>query len=70
MILDDGGDATLLLHLGTQAEKRPVRARQPDQRRRDALFASIKATLKRDPQWYSHAPEGTSRASPKKPPPA
>ena len=35
MILDDGGDATLLLHLGARAEKDPSRARQPDQRGRD-----------------------------------
>ena len=50
MILDDGGDATLLMHLGKRAEKDPSRARQPDERGRDAcLFAAIKAKLARGP---------------------
>ena len=35
MILDDGGDATLLVHLGQQGGAGPLRARQPDQRGRD-----------------------------------
>ena len=54
MILDDGGDATLLLHLGTRAEKDQSRARQAGQRGRDrAVRLASRRTLKRDPKWYS-----------------
>jgi adenosylhomocysteinase len=53
MILDDGGDATLLLHLGTKAESDPSVLAHPGSEEETALFASIKATLKRDPKWYS-----------------
>ena len=54
MILDDGGDATLLMHLGKRAEKDLSRARQPDAaRKRRCLFAAIKAKLATDPTWYS-----------------
>jgi adenosylhomocysteinase len=53
MILDDGGDATLLLHLGTRAEKDPGVLINPGSEEEEVLFASIKATLKRDPHWYS-----------------
>ena len=49
MILDDGGDATLLMHLGQRAEKDPSRHRQPGQRGRTCLFAAIKAKLAQDP---------------------
>ncbi len=53
MILDDGGDATLLLHLGTKAESDPgvIAAAGSDEER--ALFAAIRARLKSDPRWYS-----------------
>jgi adenosylhomocysteinase len=52
MILDDGGDATLLMHLGKRAEKdRSVLARR--QRGETCLFARIKAKLAADPTWYS-----------------
>jgi adenosylhomocysteinase len=54
MILDDGGDATLLLHLGAGREG-PLGAGQPGQRRRAILFAAIKAKLAVDPSWYSAA---------------
>ena len=53
MILDDGGDATLLLHLGVRAESDPgvtTKAANDEER---ALFASIRAHLKSDPKWYS-----------------
>jgi adenosylhomocysteinase len=53
MILDDGGDATLLLHLGTKAEKDQSILDKPSSEEEVELFNSIKATLKRDPKWYS-----------------
>src|SRR6187431_1647368 len=53
MILDDGGDATLLLHLGTKAEKDQGVIANPTSEEEIELFNSIKATLKRDPKWYS-----------------
>src|SRR5213593_4213404 len=53
MILDDGGDATLLLHLGTKAEKDLGVVANPTSEEEIELFNSIKATLKRDPKWYS-----------------
>jgi adenosylhomocysteinase len=53
MILDDGGDATLLLHLGTRAEKDPSVIARPGSDEEVALFDSIRATLRRDPDWYS-----------------
>ena len=53
MILDDGGDATLLLHLGTRAEKDPSVIAKPTSEEETALFAAIRAKLKVDPKWYS-----------------
>ncbi len=53
LILDDGGDATLLLHLGARAESEPSVLHNPTSDEESALFASITATLKRDPRWYS-----------------
>ncbi|MFO1428178.1 MAG: adenosylhomocysteinase, partial [Steroidobacteraceae bacterium] len=53
MILDDGGDATLLLHLGTRAESDPSVIAHAGSEEETFLFASIKETLKRDPKWYS-----------------
>ena len=53
MILDDGGDATLLLHLGTKAEKDQSVLANPGSEEEIELFNSIKTTLKRDPKWYS-----------------
>jgi len=53
MILDDGGDATLLLHLGSNAETNPAVLGKPTSEEEEALFASIKAHLKTDPKWYS-----------------
>ena len=53
MILDDGGDATLLLHLGARAEKDLSVLDNPDCEEATVLFASIKAKLKTDPTWYS-----------------
>src|SRR5512147_1175694 len=53
MILDDGGDATLLLHLGSKAEKDASVLDKPDSEEATVLFASVKAKLKQDPKWYS-----------------
>jgi adenosylhomocysteinase len=53
MILDDGGDATLLLHLGTQAEIDTTILARPGSEEEQYLFASIRAKLKVDPVWYS-----------------
>ena len=53
MILDDGGDATLLLHLGTRAEKDLSVISKPTSEEEICLFDSIKAKLKVDPTWYS-----------------
>ena len=52
MILDDGGDATLLLHLGTRAEN-DARDRQALQRGGDLLFRASRPSWQRDPKWYS-----------------
>ncbi len=53
MILDDGGDATLLLHLGAQAEKDASVIAKSTNEEEAALFASIKAKLAADRTWYS-----------------
>ncbi len=53
MILDDGGDATLLMHLGQQAETNPKVLANPKSEEEKILFAAIKAKLKEDPTWYS-----------------
>ena len=53
MILDDGGDATLMLHLGTKAEKDISVLANPGSDEERILFAAIKETLQRDPKWYS-----------------
>jgi adenosylhomocysteinase len=53
MILDDGGDATLLVHLGSQAESNPSLVAHPANEEEEALFAAIKARLKSRPGWYS-----------------
>ena len=53
MILDDGGDATLLLHLGVKAEKDLSVLDNPGSEEEIALFAAIKNKLAVDPAWYS-----------------
>lgn len=52
MILDDGGDATLLIHLGMQARKDPGVLNNPTNEEEEILFASIKQRLKDQPDWY------------------
>ncbi|WP_114649012.1 adenosylhomocysteinase [Pseudothauera hydrothermalis] len=53
MILDDGGDATLLLHLGAKAEKDLSVLDHPDSEEASVLFAAIRKKLQTDPTWYS-----------------
>ncbi|GAB6048502.1 adenosylhomocysteinase [Methyloparacoccus murrellii] len=53
MILDDGGDATLLLHLGAKAEQDPSVLANPGSEEERVLFAAITAKLATDPTWYS-----------------
>ncbi len=53
MILDDGGDATLLLHLGARAEKDASLISKPGSEEETCLFASIKKRLATQPGWYS-----------------
>lgn len=53
MILDDGGDATLLLHLGTRAEKDISVLSKPTSEEETLLFAAIKNKLAIDRTWYS-----------------
>jgi adenosylhomocysteinase len=52
MILDDGGDATLLLHLGTRAASDPSVITNPQSEEETALFDSIRNRLATDPGWY------------------
>jgi adenosylhomocysteinase len=53
MILDDGGDATLLMHLGKRAEKDASLLNNPGSEEETCLFAAIKAKLAEDSTWYS-----------------
>jgi adenosylhomocysteinase len=53
MILDDGGDATLLMHLGKQAERDASVIANPGSEEERILFAAIRAKLAQDPTWYS-----------------
>ena len=53
MILDDGGDATLLLHLGTRAESDITLLANPSSEEEVSLFNAIKSKLGSDPKWYS-----------------
>jgi adenosylhomocysteinase len=53
MILDDGGDATLLLHLGAKAQADPDCIKHAASEEEAALFAAIRHRLSTDPNWYS-----------------
>jgi adenosylhomocysteinase len=53
MILDDGGDATLLMHLGQRAEKDLSVLANPGSEEETCLFAAIKAKLAVDATWYT-----------------
>ncbi|HWF95863.1 MAG TPA: adenosylhomocysteinase [Xanthobacteraceae bacterium] len=52
LILDDGGDATMLVHLGIQAAKNPALLNHPANEEEEAMFAAIKKRLKDKPGWY------------------
>ncbi|HEC04810.1 MAG TPA: adenosylhomocysteinase [Thiothrix sp.] len=54
MILDDGGDATMLIELGTKAESDLSVLDNPESEEEVALYKSIKAKLETDPTWYSN----------------
>jgi len=59
MILDDGGDATLFVHLGLQAERDPtVLERKPDSPEEKILLAQLKKALKKDPKRFSRIVQG------------
>ncbi|MBX3497955.1 MAG: adenosylhomocysteinase [Alphaproteobacteria bacterium] len=53
MILDDGGDATLLVHLGMRAEKDPSLVAKPTNEEEEVLYAAILKTNKERPGWYA-----------------
>ncbi|WP_413206517.1 adenosylhomocysteinase [Rhodospirillum sp. A1_3_36] len=53
MILDDGGDATLLIHLGARAEKDITLLDNPGSEEEEILFAAIKKRIGEQPGWYS-----------------
>jgi adenosylhomocysteinase len=53
MILDDGGDATLLVHLGKKAEQNAAVLDSPQSEEEVSLFKAIKARLRSEPGWYS-----------------
>ena len=55
LIVDDGGDATLLLHLGCKAEQDASVLAKPSSAEEKALFGIIADTLKSDPKWFSKA---------------
>jgi adenosylhomocysteinase len=55
MILDDGGDATLLAYLGTNAEKDPSLIAKPTNEEEQALFAAIRKRIDSRPGWYAKA---------------
>ena len=57
MILDDGGDATLLIHLGIRAEKDPSVLDKPGSEEAEYMFASIKKKLAEDHGWYTRQGE-------------
>ena len=53
LILDDGGDATMLVLMGAKAEKDPSVIANPSNPEEVAMFATIKARLEKNPGWYS-----------------
>ncbi|HYR67607.1 MAG TPA: adenosylhomocysteinase, partial [Reyranella sp.] len=53
MLLDDGGDATLLVHLGIKAAQDPGAIAKPTNEEEEVLYAAIAARLKKTPGWYA-----------------
>ena len=70
MILDDGGDATLLLHLGSRAEKDASVLTQPDERGGARPLRLDQASASRASPAGTRRARRQSRASPRRPPPA
>ncbi len=60
MILDDGGDATLLITLGASAERDPTVIANPSNEEETVLFAAIRERLESHPGWYSKVLAGIS----------
>jgi adenosylhomocysteinase len=59
MILDDGGDATLFVHLGYEATKNPkVLDKKPGSEEERILYAQLKKSLKKDPKRFKNMPAG------------
>ncbi|NOU35802.1 MAG: adenosylhomocysteinase [Kiritimatiellaceae bacterium] len=59
MILDDGGDATLFVHLGLRAESDPsILDRKPGSHEEKVLLAQLKTALKKDPKRFSRIAKG------------
>jgi adenosylhomocysteinase len=64
MILDDGGDATLLIHLGLRAEQGDTKfLDKPSNEEEEILFAAIKKRLKEKPGWYKKNAEAIKGVS-------
>src|SRR5262249_24985818 len=57
MILDDGGDATLLIHLGIKAAKTAKPTAKPTNEEEEVLYAAIAQQLKKDSGWYAKVGE-------------
>ena len=69
MILDDGGDATLLVLLGSRAETDPSLIANPKNEEEEELYKVIKRRLAKNPGWFSKV-KATSAASRKRRRPA
>jgi len=54
MILDDGGDATLLIHLGAKAEQNISVLDDPSSEEEEVMYAAIRKRLESQPGWYSN----------------
>jgi len=64
MILDDGGDATLFVHLGYEATKNPkILDKKPDSEEESVLLAQLKKSLKKDPKRFKNMPAGIKGVS-------
>ena len=64
IILDDGGDATLFVHLGVKAEKQPeILDRTPSSEEEAVLYAQLKKALKKDPTRFSRIAKGIKGVS-------
>ena len=64
IILDDGGDATLFVHLGVKAEEQPeILDRIPSSEEEAVLYAQLKKALKKDPTRFSRIVKGIKGVS-------